>query len=148
VKGRKRHVVVDTEGCLLALLILAADISDRNGALLLLALYHARYPDLRHIWGDSHYGGTLGPEVDEQYGIVLEVVKKPAEQQGFVPLPKRWLVQRTLSWITHCRRLARDYERNPAYSEAWVYVASIHRMVKHLVPDPAAPLPYQRRRAA
>ena len=141
-------MLVDTEGCLLALLVLAADISDRDGALLLLALYHARYPDLRHIWGDSHYGGELGLEVHGHYGIVLEVVKKPAGQQGFAPLPKRWIVERTLAWLTHCRRLARDYERNPAYSEAWVYVASVHQMLKHLVPDPALPAPYQRREAA
>jgi putative transposase len=141
-------VLVDTEGGLLALLVLAADISDRDGALLLLALYHGRYPDLRRIWGDSHYGGELGAEVQVAYGIVLEVVKKPPEQQGFVPLPKRWIVERTLSWLTHCRRLARDYERNPAYSEAWVYVASIHRMLKHLIPDPALPAPYQRREVA
>jgi transposase len=111
-------------------------------------LYHARYPALRHLWGDSHYGGDLPAEVDRDYGIVLQIVKKPAEQQGFVPLPKRWIVERTLSWFSHCRRLGRDYERNPAYSEAWLYVASIHRLLQHLAPDPAARMPYQRRKAA
>ncbi len=141
-------MLVETEGLLLAVLVLAADISDRDGALLLLALYHARYPELRHLWGDSHYGGELGPEVHAEYGIVLEVVQKPTEQRGFVPLPKRWIVERTLSWFSHCRRLARDYERNPAYSEAWVYVASIHRMLKHLAPDQSPHVPYQRREAA
>jgi transposase len=140
--------LVDTEGFLLAVLVLAANISDRDGAVLLLRLYHARYPALRHLWGDSHYGGDLPAEVDRDYGIVLQIVKKPAEQQGFVPLPKRWIVERTLSWFSHCRRLGRDYERNPAYSEAWLYVASIHRLLQHLAPDPAARMPYQRRKAA
>ncbi len=141
-------MLVDTEGLLLAVLVLAADISDRDGAVLLLQLYYARYPDLRRIWGDSHYGGGLGPEVHAEYGSVLEVVQKPAEPRGFVPLPKRWIVERTLSWFSHCRRLGRDYERNPAYSEAWLYVASIHRMLKHLAPDDSARVPYQRREAA
>jgi transposase len=141
-------VVVDTQGCLLAILVLAANISDRDGALLLLARYQARYPDLTKLWGDSQYGGTLPEEAQRQYGIDIEVVKKPADQDGFVPLPKRWIVERTLVWLTHCRRLARDYERDPTYSEAWVHIASIHRLLKHLARDPAVPLPYQRKSAA
>ena len=141
-------MLVDPQGCLLAVLVLAADISDRDGALLLLALCHARYPALRQLWGDSHYGGSLPEEAQTQYGIDVAVVKKPADQEGFVPLPKRWMVERTLAWLTHCRRLTRDYERDAAYSEAWVYVASIHRLLKHLAPDPALPRPYQRQAAA
>jgi len=141
-------VLVDTQGCLLAVLVLAADISDRDGAGLLLALYHARYPRLTKLWGDSHYGGTLPDDVQTQYGITVEVVRKPTDQDGFVPLPKRWIVERTLAWLTRCRRLARDYERDVAYSEAWVQLASIHRMLKHLAPDPALPTPYQRKPAA
>lgn len=141
-------MVVDTEGCLLAVLVLAADISDRDGALLLLALYHARYPRLSKLWGDSHYGGTLPDEAQSQYEIDVEVVRKPAEQEGFVPLPKRWIVERTLAWLTRCRRLARDYERDAAYSEAWVQIASIHRLLKHLARDPTLPIPYQRKPAA
>jgi transposase len=140
-------VLVDTLGCVLAVVVLAADISDRDGAALLLALYLAYYPALVKLWGDSHYGGELPAEVQAHYGVDLEVVSKPREQAGFVPLPKRWIVERTLAWITHCRRLARDYERNPAYSEAWVYVASIHRLLKHLAPDAAVPLPYRRKAA-
>ena len=141
-------MLVDTQGCLLAVLVLAADISDRDGAVLLLALYHARYPRLTKLWGDSHYGGTWPDEVQAQYGIAVEVVNKPGDQDGFVPLPKRWIVERTLAWLTRCRRLTRDYERDAAYSEAWVQLASIHRMLKHLAPDPALPKPYQRKSAA
>jgi transposase len=140
-------VLVDTLGCLLAVVVLAADGSDRDGAALLLALDRARYPELVKLWGDSHYGGTLQVEVQEDYGIEITVVSRPADQAGFVPLPKRWIVERTLAWLTHCRRLARDYERDPGYSEAWIYVASIHRLLKHLAPDPTVPIPYQRKAA-
>jgi len=141
-------VLVDTQGCLLAVLVLAAHISDRDGALALLALYHARYPHLRKLWGDSHYGGTLPEEAQTLYGMDVEVVRKPPDQEGFVPLPKRWIVERTLAWLTRCRRLARDYERDAAYSEAWVQLASLHRLLKHLAPDPVLPRPYQRKSAA
>lgn len=141
-------MLVDTEGLLLAVLVLAADVSDRDGALLLLQVYAARYPDLRLLWGDSHYGGELSAETEAAHGIVVTVVSKPEGQTGFVPLPRRWVVERFFGWLTHCRRLVRDYERTPAYSEAWVHLASLHRMVKHLVPDPSLPTPYQRRDAA
>ena len=141
-------MLVDTEGVLLAILVLAADVSDRDGALLLLAAYAARYPELRLIWGDSHYGGELSEETEAAYGIRVEVVRKQEGQTGFVPLPRRWVVERFFGWLTHCRRLVRDYERNPAYSEAWVHLTSIHRMLKLLAPDPALPVPYQRRKAA
>ena len=141
-------MLVDTEGLLLAVLVLAADVSDRDGALLLLAMYAARYPDLRLLWGDSHYGGELSAETEAAYGIVVTVLSKPEGQAGFVPLPRRGVVERFFGWLTHGRRLVRDYERNPAYSEAWVQLASVHRMLKHLAPDTSLPVPYQRREAA
>jgi transposase len=141
-------VVVDTEGHLLAVLVLPADVSDRDGALLLLQLYVAHYPLLVLIWGDSHYGGDLIAEVQALYRIAIRVVSKPADQVGFVPLPRRWVVERFFGWLAHCRRLARDYEREPAYSEAWVYLAEAHRLLKHLAPDDSLPVPYQRREAA
>ena len=141
-------MLVDTDGHLLAVLVLPADVSDRDGAVLLLAVYAARYPYLLLIWGDSHYGGDLGAEVLATFGIVLAVVSKAPEHDGFVPLPRRWVVERSFGWLTHCRRLARDYEREPAYSEAWVYLAETHRLLKQLAPDPSLPVPYQRREAA
>ena len=140
-------MLVDTLGCLLAVVVLAADVSDRDGAALLLAMYRARYPELVKLWGDSHYGGTLQVEVQADYGIEITVVSRPPDQAGCVPLPKRWMVERTLAWLTHGRRLARDYERDPGYSEAWIYVASIHRLLKQLAPDPTVPIPYQRKAA-
>ncbi len=141
-------MLVDTEGLLLAVLVLAADVSDRDGALLLLQLYAARYPDLKLIWGDQHYGGELSAETEAAYGIVVTVVSKADGQAGFVPLPRRWVVERFFGWLTHCRRLVRDYERNPAYSEAWIQLASVHRMLKHLAPDTSLPVPYYRHVAA
>ena len=141
-------MLVDTEGLLLAVVVLAADVSDRDAALLLLALYAARYPELRLLWGDSHYGGELSAETEATYGVRVTVVSKPEGQAGFLPLPRRWVVERFFGWITRGRRLGRDYERNPTYSEAWVHLASVHRMLKHLAPDQSLPEPYQRRKAA
>jgi transposase len=148
MKGRKRHVLVDTMGGLLAVLVLAADVSDRDGADLLLSLYQALYPFLQKIWADGSYQGDLEADLQARYQISLEIVSKLPEQKGFAVLPRRWVVERTLAWITQGRRLVRDYERNPSYSEAWVWVSAIHRTVKYLTPDPAAPVPYQRRNAA
>jgi transposase len=141
-------VLVDTEGQLMAILVLPADVSDRDGAWLLLAAVAARYPQLLVIWGDNHYGGDLGEELETTFGIRIEVVAKAPGQRGFVPLPRRWVVERFFGWVSHCRRLARDYERDPAYSEAWVYLAEAHRLLKHLAPDHSRPRPYQRREVA
>ena len=141
-------MVVDVEGHLLGVLVLPADVSDRDGALLLLQLYAARYPRLVVLWGDSHYGGELIAEIQAAYGIEVQVVSKPEGQEGFVPLPRRWVVERFFGWLTHCRRLARDYEREPAYSEAWIYLAETHRLLKHLAPATSLPIPYERREAA
>ncbi len=146
--GRKRHVLVDTQGCLLGIVVLAANVSDQVGALALLGLCAASYPLLAKLWADQAYGGDLPAWIQAQFGIAVGIVTKLAEQQGFVVLPKRWIVERTLAWLSRGRRLKLDYERDPAYSEAWIYIASIHRMLQQLAPDPAAVKPYQRRQAA
>ena len=148
MKGWKRHVLVDTMGNLLAVLVLAVDVADRDGAELLLLLYHALYPLLRQIWADGSYEGDLEADLQARYEIVLTIVSKLADQKGFAVLPRRWVVERTLAWLTQGRRLVRDYERNPAYSEAWVWIAAIHRTVKYLIPDTSTRAPYQRRNAA
>ena len=141
-------MLVDTQGHLLGVLVLSADVADRDGAVLLLAIYAARYPWLVLIWGDKHYGGDLSAETEAAFGIVIAVVSKPPEQQGFVVQPRRWVVERSFGWLTPCRRLARDYEREPTYSEAWIYLAESHRLLKQLAPDTSLPRPYQRREAA
>lgn len=136
VNGRKRHLLVDTMGCLLGVLVYAADISDQFGMFLVLGAFALLYPLLQKLWADQSYGGE-GPRkrVQAEYGIDLEVVKRQPEQQGFAVLPRRWVVERTIGWLAHCRRLSKDYERDPAYSETWIYIASVHRMLRHLAPD-------------
>lgn len=146
--GRKRHVLVDTQGCLLGILVLAAHGSDQVGALALLGLCAASYPLLAKLWADQAYGGDLPAWIHARFGIAVEIVSKLAEQKGFVVLPKRWLVERTLAWLSRGRRLKLDYEREPAYSEAWIYIASIHRLVQPLEPAATATRPYQPRNAA
>ena len=141
-------MLVDTEGNLLAVLVLDAHRSDREGALLLLRLYHAAYPELELIWGDSHYGGPLVDEVYADHGLRLQPVCKLPGEKGFVLLPRRWVVERTFGWFMHCRRLVRDYERDPGYSEAWIHLAMIHRSLKYLWPDHRAQRPYQRPQVA
>jgi putative transposase len=147
-RGRKRHVLVDTTGCLLGVLVLAGSSSDQLGALLLLGLYAACYPLLAKLWTDPASGGDMPAPVHAQHGIAVEVGEKPADQRGFAVLPQRWMVERSLAWWSRGRRLKRDYERDPAYSESWLYLASIHRMLRHLAPDPTAVQPYKRREAA
>jgi transposase len=141
-------VLVDTEGSLLAVLVRDAHVSDREGALELLRLCRADYPELMLIWGDSHYGGELVDEVQAEHELTLQPVRKAAGQKGFVLLPRRWVVERTFGWLMRCRRLVRDYERDPAASEAWIYLAMIHRSLKYLDPANSDSRPYQRRQVA
>jgi putative transposase len=115
--GRKRHVLVDTQGCLLGLLVLAADVSDQAGALLLLTLCAASLPLVLKLWADQAYRGIVEP-AQALYGLAVEIVTRPPAAQGFRVLPKRWIVERSLSWFSRGRRLKLDYERDPAYSEA------------------------------
>jgi len=133
---------------LLAILVLAADIAHRDGAELLLLIYHRLYPVLQQIWADGSYAGELEADVLTRYGIVLEIVRQLSAPKGFTVLPRRWVVERTLAWLTQGRRLVRDYERNPAYSEAWIWLSAIHRTVKHLAPAPGARAVFQRAAAA
>ena len=135
-------------GNLLAVLVRAADVSDRDGADWLLELYPALYPLLRKLWADGSDAGDLEADLRARYDIVLAIVSKLPDQKGFAVLPRRWVVERTLAWITQARRLARDYARNPSYSEAWVWIAAIHRTVRYLMPDTSTHAPYQRRKAA
>src|SRR5438067_9318331 len=109
VVGRKRHVLVDTMGCLLGVLVLTASSSDQLGAALLLAIYAAGYLLLAKIWTDHAYGGELPATVEAQHGITLEVVEHPAAQRGFAVLPKRWIVERTQP---DCRARPR-FDRRP-----------------------------------
>lgn len=140
VTGRKRHLVVDTLGLVLMVVVTAASVQDAAGAReVLQALFdrikhskYSRWCRLKLIWADGGYRGQLLQWVKTSLGWTLEIVKKLEGQVGFQVLPKRWIIERTFGWLTRNRRLARDYERLPETSEAFVYVAMIRLMTKRL----------------
>jgi putative transposase len=117
ITGRKRFVVVDTEGRLLGALVVGADWSEQQGARELLAQRLPRWPRLRKRWADQGYRG-LAEWLQREYGVELEIVSRPPEQQGFLPLPRRWVVERSFGWYGRCRRLAKEYEHLAASSLA------------------------------
>jgi len=131
--GRKRHVIVDTLGLLLAVVVHSASVQDRDGVKLVGERIKGRFPRLRLIWADAAYEAAVG-WARQFANWVLELVRKPDGQKGFVVLPRRWVVERTLAWLMLSRRLARDYERLTESSEAMVQVAMIHLMLKRLKP--------------
>lgn len=135
VKGRKRHILVDTLGLLIAVVVTAANVQDRDGAKILLGVLRHWFTRLRCIWADGAYAGFLETWVAllRRYRPVrLEIVKRAARAQGFVGLPKRWIVERTFAWLGKYRRLSKDYEYHTAASEAMIYVAMIHIMVRRI----------------
>jgi putative transposase len=137
VNGRKRHVLVDTLGLLVFVLVHAAGIQDRDGARLLFDKIKARFPRLTLIWADGGYAGPkLGEWVKRACHWVLEIVKRPDDVKGFQVLPRRWVVERTFGWLNRSRRLSKDFERLTETSEAWVYIAMTHLMLRRLAPAP------------
>jgi transposase len=99
--------VVDTQGRLLGALVVGADWSEQQGARELLAQLLPRWPQLRKLWADQGYRG-LGERLQREYGVELEIVTRAPERRGFVPLPRRWVVERSLGWYGRCRRLAKE----------------------------------------
>jgi len=132
--GRKRHILVDTIGLLLMVVVHSAGIQDRDSAKLVLAKVKGRFSRLKLIWADAAYGGQLIEWVKEQLRCVLEIVRRRDSVAGFEVLPRRWVVERTLAWINRCRRMSKDYEALSDSSEAYVYLAMIHLMLKRLRP--------------
>ena len=133
INGRKRHILVDTVGNLLEVVVHAADIQDRDGAKLLMnKLTTMLQLRLQKVWADGAYRGKLVSWFCDELHILLDIVSPPADQIGFEVLPRRWVVERTLAWLGRYRRLSKDYERCPASSEGMVYIASIHTMLKRL----------------
>lgn len=133
VNGRKRHILVDTVGNLIEVVVHAANIQDRDGAKLLFdKLSQAVIEHLQKVWADGAYRGQLIDWVQEHLQILLEIVQTEPDQEGFQVLPKRWIVERTLAWLGRYRRLSKDYERCLLSSEGVIYIASIHTMLKRL----------------
>jgi putative transposase len=160
VEGRKRHILVDTEGLVLQARVHSARVPDADGIRLLLEPVRGRFGRLSHLWVDAGYQGRGRRWTEEIFGVSVEVVRKlpkPVPEQvaelwaaewakegkkmdwqslmpprGFRVLPRRWVVERTFAWISHNRRMAKDYERLCATGEAFVYAAMTRLMVRRL----------------
>jgi putative transposase len=135
IKGRKRHILVDTLGLLIAVAVTAASVQDRDGAKLLLGILRHWFTRLRCIWADGAYAGSLETWVSllRSYRKVrLDIVKRSDTAKGFIVLPKRWIVERTFAWLYKYRRLSKDYEYRTDTGEAMIYVAMIHIMVRRM----------------
>lgn len=145
--GRKRHILVDTEGWLRSVVVHAANLQDRQGGRLVLAAAGERFPRLQHSWADQGYTGGLQEWATSRYGMTLEVIYPPLRQlkryapdvlaemdnaAGFQVLPKRWIVERTFSWLGRQRRLSKDYAHLPGTSEAWIYLVGIRLLLARL----------------
>jgi len=136
VKGRKRHIVVDTLGLLLAVVVTGAHADDGAAAPQALAqLSREEFPRLKLLWADSKYHNhELYGWLDENAHYDLEIVSRPDGSKGFVLLPKRWVVERTFAWLKRCRRLSVDREKTTLSCEAMIRLAMIHRMLNRLHP--------------
>ena len=132
INGRTRHIVVDTLGLGLAVVVHAASIQDRDGAKLVLTLLKGRFPRLKMLWADGGYAGQWIEWTKNGGRWILEIVKRSDDMIGFVVLPRRWVVERTFGWFAKYRRLSKDYEVLPHSSECMIYVARINVMVHRL----------------
>jgi len=146
--GRKRHVLVDTQGNLMEVKVTAASASDLAGSKVMLEPLKELFPRLALLWGDSHYGGTLIKWLEEQLGWKMEVVRglgavpdadtqasksgKKGSKGSFKVLPRRWVVERSIAWVTRWRRLCRDHEGLPESSESFIKLSASRRMLTHL----------------
>jgi transposase len=132
IDGRKRHIAADTMGLLLVVMVTAASLQDRPAGRLLLALLRQAQRGLRLVWADGGYNGTLAGWAKTTLAITVEIVKKIAGQTTFVVLPRRWVAERTFSWICQARRNVRDYERLSEHSEAFINWSMITIMTRRL----------------
>jgi transposase len=133
IRGRKRHIVTDTEGNLVGLQVHAADIQDRDGAVSVLASIRSLYPWLRHVFADGGYAGDKLRDALTNIGQwTIEIIKRSDAATGFEVLSRRWVVERTFAWLGRCRRLAKDFETTIASALAWVLVAHIRTLIRRL----------------
>ena len=132
IKGRKRHIVTDTDGNMLALITHTADIQDRDGGVDVIEQAQETYPELVHIFADGGYAGDkIKLALAAFEGPTIEVVKRPHGANGFVVIARRWVVERTFAWLGRCRRLAKDWEKTIASADAWTLIASIRRSMRY-----------------
>ena len=138
INGRKRHIAVNTGGLLLTVLVTAASTQDRDAAKPLLWNLRRAFPSITLAWADGGYAGKLVTWAKTALHLTLEIVKRPDDLHAFKILPRRWVVERTLSWITRHRRTVRDYERLPARHETYIYWSMIIVMTRRLARQPTA----------
>jgi putative transposase len=133
VKGRKRYILTDTQGFLVAALVHAADIQDRDGAPAVLTEACYRFPWLRHIFADGGYAGEKLRSALRKMGTwKLEIIRRSDRAKGFEVLPRRWVVERTLAWLGRSRRLAKDWEQSLESAIAWLFIANIRLMTRRI----------------
>jgi transposase len=132
VNGRKRHLAVDTGGLLLAVVVTIAGIQDRDGAVRLLTALRAKFSTIGLVWADGGYAGRLVGWAQTVLAFAVTIVKRTDDLAGFRVIPRRWVVERTLAWISKHRRCVRDYETRPDHAEAMVYIAMIMTMSRRL----------------
>jgi putative transposase len=133
VKGRKRHLLVDTLGLVWAVVVHSAGLQDRDGAKLVLGKVRAKLPRLERIWADAAYGGGLVDWVLLHLWVILEVVTRRKGAVGFEVEPHRWIVERTFGWLSGYRRLSKDYEQLPETGESLISIAMTHLMLRRIV---------------
>jgi transposase len=131
IKGRKRHIAVDTQGWLLAVIVHSAAIQDRAGARAVLTRLFATFSTLTTVFVDGGYTGKLLDWAKQMFGWTVQVVKR-TDAHRFVVLPKRWIVERTFAWLNHFRRLTKDHEILPQSSETFVMIAMIHLALRRM----------------
>ena len=137
VKGRKRHLLVDTMGLILSVAVLPADVQDRDGAKIVLESLTAPFCWVQKVWADGAYAGQLVAWVAGLHSrrpVELEIVQRSEEAVGFEVIAKRWIVERTLGWLNRCRRLSKDYEATLRSAVAMIRLAMIHVIVRRLAP--------------
>jgi len=133
VKGRKRHILTDTTGLLVGAIVHTADIQDRDGAPTLLASIRRAFPWLRHVFADSAYAGDKLERALAKLGTwTFEIIKRADSAKGFVLLPRRWVVERTLAWLNRNRRLAKDFEATIESALAWLIIASVKLLARRI----------------
>jgi len=130
MKGRKRHIMTDTLGLMLVAVVHSAGVQDRDGAPLVFEAVGRRFPGLRHVFADGGYAGDKLREALAPLGEwTIEIIRRSDTAKGFVLLPRRWVVERTLAWLGRCRRLAKDWETTTGSSTAWTFIASIRMLI-------------------
>ena len=131
IKGRKRHILTDTEGNLVHAVVHTADIQDRDGAPIVLGGVIQRFPWLRHVFADGGYAGQKLKDALKPMGSwMIAIIKRSDKVKGFEILPRRWVVERTIAWLNRNRRLAKDFEQTIASATAWLFAASVQAFIR------------------